>query len=134
MLAADGIALDITNKYGKGLGNSQKSNFAPRLGFAYQATPKLVVRGGFGMFYNGFENRGFSPNLGENYPFQFNFNYTSPNDGNPRSFPGCSAVQPYGYTATFEAGFACTPLDPTTVLANGLVCAEFSLTTRPLTQ
>jgi Carboxypeptidase regulatory-like domain len=120
LLAADGIALDITNKYGKGLGNSQKGNFAPRLGFAYQATPKLVVRGGFGMFYNGFENRGFSPNLGENYPFQFNFNYTSPNDGNPRSFPGCSAVQPYGYTATFEAGFACTPLDPTTVLANGL--------------
>ena len=28
------------------------------------------------MFYNGFENRGFSPNLGENYPFQFNFNFT----------------------------------------------------------
>jgi Carboxypeptidase regulatory-like domain/TonB dependent receptor len=120
LLTADGIALDITNKYGKGLGNSQKGNFAPRLGFAYQASPKLVVRGGFGMFYNGFENRGFSPNLGENYPFQFNFNYGSPNDGNPRSFPGCSAVQPYGYTATFEAGFACTPLDPTTVLANGL--------------
>ena len=120
LLAADGITLAITNKYGKGLGNSQKGNFAPRLGFAYQATPKLVVRGGFGMFYNGFENRGFSPNLGENYPFQFNFNYGSPNDGNPRSFPGCAAVAPYGYTATFEAGFACTPLDPTTVLANGL--------------
>jgi hypothetical protein len=120
LLAADGITLAITNKYGKGLGNSQKSNFAPRLGFAYQVTPKLVARGGFGMFYNGFENRGFSPNLGENYPFQFNFNYSSPNDGNPRSFPGCAAVAPYGGTATFEAGFACTPLDPTTVLANGL--------------
>ena len=37
------------------------------------AIPKLVARGGFGIFYNGFENRGFSPNLGENYPFQFNF-------------------------------------------------------------
>jgi hypothetical protein len=120
LLSADGIALDITNKYGKGLGNSQKANFAPRLGFAYQATPKLVARGGFGMFYNGFENRGFSPNLGENYPFQFNFNYTPPNDGTPRTFPGCAAVAPYGFTATFEAGFACTPLDPTGVLANGL--------------
>ena len=63
----------IGNKYGKGLGKSQKTNFAPRVGFAYQVTPKLVARGGFGMFYNGFENRGFSPNLGENYPFQFNF-------------------------------------------------------------
>ena len=64
LLSADGITLAITNKYGKGLGNSQKSNFAPRVGFAYQVTPKLVARGGFGMFYNGFENRGFSPNLG----------------------------------------------------------------------
>jgi hypothetical protein len=120
LLAADGINLAITNKYGKGLGNSQKGNFAPRVGFAYQATPKLVARGGFGLFYNGFENRGFSPNLGENYPFQFNFNYGQPNDWTPRTFPGCSAVSSVGFTATFEAGFACTPLDPTTVLANGL--------------
>ncbi|MGO9275430.1 MAG: TonB-dependent receptor domain-containing protein [Terriglobia bacterium] len=29
----------------------QHSNFAPRLGFAYQAASKLVVRGGFGLFY-----------------------------------------------------------------------------------
>ena len=47
------------------------------MGFAYQVTPKLVARGGFGIFYNGFENRGFSPNLGENYPFQFNFQFAS---------------------------------------------------------
>ncbi len=75
LLAKDGIGLVIGDKYGKGLGRSQKYNFAPRVGFAYQVTPKLVARGGFGLFYNGFENRGFSPNLGENYPFQFNFQY-----------------------------------------------------------
>jgi hypothetical protein len=119
LLSADGIALDITNKYGKGLGNSQKANFAPRVGFAYQVTPKLVARGGFGMFYNGFENRGYSPNLGENYPFQFNFEFTPPDDGTPHTFPGCSTAGPGG-TATFETGFSCTPLDPTAVLANGL--------------
>jgi hypothetical protein len=28
------------------------SNFAPRIGFAYQAASKLVIRGGFGMFYD----------------------------------------------------------------------------------
>jgi hypothetical protein len=89
LLAKDGIALDITNKYGKGLGNSQKANFAPRLGFAYQATPKLVARGGFGLFYNGFENRGFSPNLGENYPFQFNFQFAPPDPGHPVTYTGC---------------------------------------------
>jgi Carboxypeptidase regulatory-like domain/TonB dependent receptor len=119
LLSADGIGLDITNRYGKGLGNSQKSNFAPRVGFAYQVTPKLVARGGFGMFYNGFENRGYSPNLGENYPFQFNFEFTPPDDGTPHTFPGCPTAGPGG-TATFETGFSCTPLQPTAVLANGL--------------
>ena len=119
LLAADGITLAITNKYGKGLGNSQKTNFAPRVGFAYQVTPKFVARGGFGIFFNGFENRGYSPNLGENFPFQFNFNFGSPNDWTPRTFPGCTTAGPGG-TATFETGFSCTPLDPTLVLANGL--------------
>ena len=31
--------------------NPQYTNFAPRLGFAYELAPKLVMRGGFGMFY-----------------------------------------------------------------------------------
>ena len=48
LTAQDGIGVVIGNKFGKGLGNSQKYNFAPRLGFAYQVTPKLVARGGFG--------------------------------------------------------------------------------------
>ncbi len=30
-----------------------KNNFAPRLGLAYQVTPKTVVRGAFGIFYGG---------------------------------------------------------------------------------
>ena len=33
------------------------------------------MRGGFGLFYNSFENQGYGPNIGENYPFVFNFNY-----------------------------------------------------------
>jgi len=119
LLAKDGIALDITNQYGKGLGNSQKNNIAPRVGFAYQVTPKLVARGGFGIFYNGFENRGFSPNIGENYPFQFNFQFAPANDSTPISFPGCATAGPGG-TATFETGFSCTPLSPLLVNASGL--------------
>jgi hypothetical protein len=119
LLAADGIGLDITNQYGGGLGYSQKANFAPRVGFAYQATNKLVARGGFGIFYNGFENRGYSPNLGESYPFQYDFNFQPPNDGTPIKFTGCPTAGP-GNTATFETGFSCTPLSPTLVQANGL--------------
>jgi hypothetical protein len=119
LLAQDGIGLKVGNSYGKGLGNSQKDNFAPRVGFAYQLTDRFVARGGFGMFYNGFENRGFSPNLGENYPFQFNFNYTEPDPNHPYLFTGCSTAGPGG-SATFETGFSCTPLSPLLVNANGL--------------
>src|SRR5450432_4251823 len=134
LLATDGIGLQIGDKYGKGLGNSQKGNFAPRVGFAYQVTPKLVARGGFGIFYNGFENRGFSPNLGENYPFQFNFQYSAPNDSSPISantpFAACPTAGPGG-TATFESGFSCTPLSPLVVNANGLALRgiEFNYST-----
>jgi hypothetical protein len=123
LLAQDGIALKVGDSYGKGLGTSQKANFAPRFGFAYQVTQKLVARGGFGLFYNGFENRGFSPNLGENYPFQFNFNYSEPDQGHPVSagtpFAGCATAGPGG-TATFESGFSCIPLTPSAVVATGL--------------
>lgn len=120
LLAKDGIALAVTNKYGQGLGTSQKTNFGPRVGFAYQVSPKLVARGGFGLFYNGFENRGFSPNIGENYPFQFNFSFFRPDDAHPiNNFTGCSTATPAG-GPTFETGFTCTPLSPLLVNADGL--------------
>jgi hypothetical protein len=119
LLATDGIALQVTNKYGQGLGHSENTNFAPRIGLAYQVNPKLVVRSGFGIFYNGFENRGFSPNIGENYPFQFNFSFAPPSAGAPITFPGCATAGPGG-VATFETGFSCTPLSPLLVNASGL--------------
>ena len=121
LLAQDKIKCLATNAYGSGLGHSQKTNFAPRFGFAYQVSPKLVARGGFGIFYNGFENRGFSPNLGENYPFQFNFQFQPPDAGHPIAYAGCTSptATPIG-SATLETGFSCTPLDPLSVIASGL--------------
>jgi hypothetical protein len=126
LLAKDGIALVSTNKYGQGLVQTQKTNFAPRVGFAYEVTPKLVTRGGFGLFYNSFENQGYGPNIGENYPFVFNFNFVPQGTDsavNPVSintpFSGCPTAGPGG-TATFESGFSCIPLTPTAVQANGL--------------
>jgi hypothetical protein len=120
LLAKDGIAL-VTGKYGKSLVEGQKHNFAPRFGFAYQANPKLVVRGGFGIFYNGFENRGFSPNIGENYPFQFNFNFSDSSGGAlpVTSYVGCPTATPVG-GPTLETGFSCTSLTPLAVNASGL--------------
>ncbi len=85
LLAQDGIALELTNKYGNGLTQTQKNNFSPRVGFAYQASPKAVIRGGVGLFYNAFENQGYGPNIGENYPFVYNFNYKIQGAVNPVS-------------------------------------------------
>jgi hypothetical protein len=134
LLGADGITLDVTNRYGQGLLQTQKANFSPRIGLEYQVTPKLVARGGFGMFFNSFENQGYGPNIGENYPFVFNFGYSAvadPSDPHasvatqvaPVSFgtgySGCATAGPGG-TATIEAGFSCIPFNPAVVNAKGL--------------
>ena len=131
LLAKDGIALDVTDKYGQGLVQMQKSNFAPRIGVAYEVNPKLVVRGGFGMFYNAFENQGYGPNIGENYPFVYNFTYTGQTSGNtpglqgvsPISFntpwAGCPTAGP-GFTATMGSGLSCVQFTPVNVNAQGL--------------
>ena len=78
-----------------GLTKTQKDIFAPRLGFAYQVTPKLITRGGLGWFFNSFENQGYGPNIGENYPFVFNFNFT-PTAYNATPFLSSGAA-PIGY-------------------------------------
>jgi hypothetical protein len=46
-----------------------KTNIAPRLGFAYEFTPGTVLRAGYGIFYGAEENEGGNPNRGENVPF-----------------------------------------------------------------
>ena len=131
LLAKDGITLEQTDKYGQGLIQVQKTNFAPRVGFAYQMSEKLVLRGGFGIFYNSFENQGYGPNIGENYPFVFNFGYSGQTGG---SNPGLQGVSPISYntpwagcptagpgsTATISAGLSCVQFDPKIVNAKGL--------------
>ena len=129
LLAQDGITLNSTNKYGQGLLQTQKKNFAPRVGFAWEATSKLVVRGGFGLFFNSFENQGYGPNIGENYPFVFNLSYFPAVASGIESqvapirynspYASCATAGPGG-TASFESGFSCIPLTPTALNAKGL--------------
>jgi hypothetical protein len=123
LLAQDGITLVQGDQYGKGLLQTQKNNFAPRVGFAYSLTPKSVLRGGVGLFYNSFENQGYGPNIGENYPFVYNFNYQIQGAVNPVSantpYAGCPTAGPGG-TATLEAGLSCVTFTPASVNAKGL--------------
>jgi carboxypeptidase family protein/TonB-dependent receptor-like protein len=62
--------LPIQRNASRGLINPDLNNFAPRVGFAYQMTNSLVMRGGYGIFYGGQENGPFSnPSPGFNPPF-----------------------------------------------------------------
>jgi Carboxypeptidase regulatory-like domain len=141
LLAKDGISLVQTGKYGNGLVQTQRTNFAPRVGLAYQLDSKTVARGGFGLFYNSFENQGYGPNIGENYPFVYNFTYLQKNLGTPSVTPisagspwaGCATAGPGG-TATLNSGLSCIQFSPTQVNASqlGLQGLQFAYLT-PLT-
>ncbi len=125
LLAKDGIALLQTDQYGKGTLQTQKSNFAPRFGFAYEANSKFVIRSGVGLFFNAFENAGFGPNIGRNYPFAYSFNFqnngsdSSPFSSGSNPYGSCAAAGPGG-SATIESGLACTSFSPLAVNASGL--------------
>jgi len=122
LTAQDGIKIVPVNNTTSGLSNVQKTNFAPRVGFAYQATHKLVMRGGYGIFYNAFENQGYGPNIGENYPFQFSFNFGAPDGAHSISGAAFPTLQgtPCNSAFMFEVGFDCTPINPALVEAEGL--------------
>ncbi len=49
-------------------GSNEYNNFAPRLGAAYRLNPKTVVRGGFGLFWDGIEGREIDDS-GDVYPY-----------------------------------------------------------------
>ncbi len=59
---------------GRALYNPVYTNFQPRLGFAYQATPRFVVRGGYGTT-NFLEGTGANLRLNFNPPFQPSYTY-----------------------------------------------------------
>src|SRR2546427_447955 len=54
------------------LANTQRVNFNPRVGFAYELTTKTVLRGGFGMYNAQFHPYGLNQ-LYDEYNTGFNF-------------------------------------------------------------
>jgi len=63
-------ASNASGWFNRALIHPDLNNFAPRLGFAYQLMPRLVVRGGYGVFYQH-ENRIGSESLIQLNPPQF---------------------------------------------------------------
>jgi len=68
--------------YDRTLIHSDKNNFAPRLGLAWAATSRLVLRGGYGVFYQETERYGSESQLALNPPqlIDVNLNANSAND------------------------------------------------------
>ena len=96
LLTASNINLDCVSSLT--LGSAQKSNFAPRIGFAYGVTPKLVARAGFGTAYGALGNLGYGGTLGTNYPFVYTQTFPSPDSQHPLLLPN-------GQPATMEQAF-----------------------------
>ena len=64
--------------YNRALVNMPLNNVAPRLGFAYSATPNRVLRGGYGISYTQFNRAGGENNLTYNGPNVVNATINNP--------------------------------------------------------
>ncbi len=70
------VAQDGQCGIGRALTRTDYNNFAPRVGLAYQATGKTVVRSGFGVFYGRDEDLGIQRRLPNNPPFVTSSSFT----------------------------------------------------------
>ena len=96
--------------------NPQHDNWGPRLGLAYRATENLVLRGGFGAYYNANQLNSYTLATG-NYPIAATVNYTtSPTNlltfTNPT--PGAGKAAPVaGVPGTYVSTFTDNPNNKT---------------------
>ncbi len=109
-LTNEGITAQSTNQ--GSLVNVQHLNFAPRIGFAEQLTERLVIRGGYGIFYGGIEDIGGGPLVTENFPIEYSIARTSANAATPIATDNSLGL--------LETSFANLAITPSTVNAAGL--------------
>jgi hypothetical protein len=84
--------------------NSYLKNWGPRFGFAYQALPNTVLRGGFGVFYNASGSEALNMRLARNIPFGLTSS-VSPGD----ITPGTTVSQGFPALPTVNFALAANP-------------------------
>jgi outer membrane receptor protein involved in Fe transport len=90
------------NGFSRAIVNGDHNNFAPRLGFAFNATPKLTIRSGAGIFFSRKEQNQGVTQIGANIP-------NSPTV----LFPVISASGTVTPPVTLSSPIALGPSDPT---------------------
>jgi hypothetical protein len=98
-----------------------QDDFGPRIGMAYNALDKTVIRLGYGIFYGGEENQGGNPNRGESVPFNqstrelprhsmMELAYVGNHQAHQLFQPDWNACPNFGTT---NSAISCTTLRPT---------------------
>jgi hypothetical protein len=106
-------------------GGIPTNNFGPRFGFAYQAMPKLVVRGGVGLFYDRVGSSKFVHAVEQGNPYAATLDYAG------------GAAAPYSLANPFPStplGFTPRWFDPATGLSSALNTPFYSKIHTPLTR
>jgi hypothetical protein len=104
VLAQDNITLQYDSN--PRLIDTQKTDFAPRLGIAYSPDTKTAFRAGYGIFYGGAESAGYYPNRGENYPFQYAATFPVLGSCTAYSCPTDGISMATGFSNIVAKGFA----------------------------
>jgi outer membrane receptor protein involved in Fe transport len=73
------ITASSGDMFSRALVHPDRNNWAPRLGLAYQLTPKTVVRSGYGISYIHFNRAGGENLLAYNPPSVITININNPN-------------------------------------------------------
>lgn len=84
-----------------------RNNFGPRAGVVYQLTPKTILRGGYGLFFNPLDRIGSEDQLSLNPPGLRNINQTTTSTTTP--------------ILLMKDGFPANYLDPANVVLNRLL-------------
>jgi hypothetical protein len=87
--------------YGKTLVNPDWDDFGPRLGFAYAVTPRIVVRGGYGVSYVHYTRAGSGDILAINAPNALFVSVTQPKPGTA-GYRTVDQGYPNGLATTFD--------------------------------
>ncbi len=112
LLAKDNVTVNYSNN--RALVDPQYSNIAPRIGMAYTLNDRLVLRGGYGIFFGGAESTGGAPNLGFNFPFQFTSSFNS-SDCKTNACPSNGITLENGFTQQINQGLVNAVSSPSLV-------------------